>query len=557
MYSTKVSVQLLGEMLYAFGINDIIISPGSRNAPLTIHFTQDTRYKCYSIVDERSAAFFALGMAQSKKKPIVICCTSGTASANYYPAIIEAYYQNIPLLILTADRPENFVDIFDGQTIRQKNIYHNHIYGSYQLSEGNDDQSISDNFLMIKEAITQLYNCSGPIHINIPFSEPLYELTDTLSINIEKLTLPKLASDNYNWNHLLNKWNSYEKKMILVGMQQPSPELNSLLESLARREDTIVLTETTSNLKSDLFYSNIDRYISSLTDKNIYEEFNPDLLLTIGQNIVSKKIKVFLRNSNLKEHWHLDKHWHPDTYFCLTEKIKTNPINFLEKLDSLPSKESLYSTLWLNHKKNKNLKHDEFLKNSSYSDLKVMEVLDAKIPNFYNLQVSNSSAIRYAQLFNFNAKNKVFCNRGASGIDGSSSTAIGFASVELNPTVLITGDIGFFYDINALWNKYIPNTFRIILMNNGGGDIFNIISGPDQISTALNEFFVTKHNRNAKLISEEFNLIYKEISCIDELENHLPIFFSSSNQPKILEINTKNTSNAKILRDYFSFLENN
>lgn len=153
MYSNKLSVQLLGEVLYRYDITDIIISPGSRNAPLTIHFTNHKEYTCYSIVDERSAAFFALGMAQSKKKPVVICCTSGTASANYYPAIIEAFYQNVPLLVLTADRPENYVDIFDGQTIRQKNIYSNHIYGSFQLSESENEESITQNFLDLKKAL--------------------------------------------------------------------------------------------------------------------------------------------------------------------------------------------------------------------------------------------------------------------------------------------------------------------------------------------------------------------------------------------------------------------
>lgn len=552
MYSNKLSVQLVGEVLYRYGITDIIISPGSRNAPLTIHFTNHKEYACYSIVDERSAAFFALGMAQSKKKPVVICCTSGTASANYYPAIIEAFYQNVPILVLTADRPENYVDIFDGQTIRQKDIYRNHIYGSYQLSELENDESITQNFLDLKKALNTCVLKSGPVHINIPFSEPLYGQTDKLEINFDKLTLPKKNYPSETYDALLPLWNQYAKKMILVGMQQPDAQLKNLLEKLADREDTVILTEITSNLNSTKFYPTIDRYVFPFGEEKM-EEYKPDLLLTLGQNIVSKKIKVFLRNSNLKAHWHLDEYWHPDTFFALTEKIIDYPADFLHKLVKLPQIESDYSLLWRKLKSEKKNRHDEFIKNIPYSDLWVMKTLNDKIPDCYNLQVSNSSMIRYAQLFNFNSKNKIFCNRGASGIDGATSTAVGFAVADPAPTVLITGDMGFFYDSNALWNKYIPTNFRIILVNNGGGDIFKIIPGPDT-SNSLDEYFVTRHNRTARLLAKEYNFEYNEVHNQEGLIQNIDSFFSLTDKPKLLEINTKGQPNSNILRAYFNFL---
>jgi 2-succinyl-5-enolpyruvyl-6-hydroxy-3-cyclohexene-1-carboxylate synthase len=552
MYSNKLSVQLVGEVLYRYGITDIIISPGSRNAPLTIHFTNHKEYTCYSIVDERSAAFFALGMAQSKKKPVAICCTSGTASANYYPAIIEAFYQNVPIVVLTADRPENYVDIFDGQTIRQKDIYRNHIYGSYQLSESENDESITQNFLDLKKALNTCILKSGPVHINIPFSEPLYEQTDKLEISFEKLTLPEKNYPSETYDALLPLWNQYAKKMILVGMQQPDAQLKNLLEKLADREDTVILTEITSNLNSTKFYPTIDRYVFPFGEEKM-EEYKPDLLLTIGQNIVSKKIKVFLRNSNLKAHWHLDEYWHPNTFFSLTEKIIDTPVNFLSKLVKLPQAESNYSLLWTLIKNEKKNRHDEFIKNVSYSDLWVMKTLNDKIPDCYNLQVSNSSMIRYAQLFNFNSKNKIFCNRGASGIDGATSTAVGFAVADPAPTVLITGDMGFFYDSNALWNKYIPTNFRIILVNNGGGDIFKIIPGPDT-SNSLDEYFVTRHNRTARLLAKEYNFEYNEVHNQEGLIQNIDSFFSLTDKPKLLEINTKGQPNSNILRAYFNFL---
>ncbi len=552
MYSKKLSVQLLGEMLYRYGITDIIISPGSRNAPLTIHFSGHKEYTCYSIVDERSAAFFALGMAQSKRKAIAICCTSGTAAANYYPAIIEAFYQNIPLIVLTADRPENFVDIFDGQTIRQKELYQNHIYGSYQLSESEEDADITDNFLTIKKAVQTSIVKSGPVHINIPFSEPLYEQTDKIEVTIEQLAQPERKSDPEKWKSLLSQWNQFEKKMILVGMQPPDKELQNLLEQLAKRKDTVILTEITSNLNFDKFYPNIDRYIFPFGEEKM-ENHKPDLLLTIGQNVVSKKVKVFLRNSKLKAHWHLDEFWYPDTYFSLTEKIEDNPVNFLRELTKVLQKDSGYSSLWEQTKKEKEKKHNEFLKEIPFSDLQVIQILNEKIPDNYNLQVSNSSMIRYAQMFTFNTQNKIFCNRGASGIDGATSTAVGFAVADENPTLLLTGDIGFFYDSNALWNKYIPSNFRIVLLNNGGGDIFKIIPGPDT-ADSLEEFFVTQHNRTARTLAEEHNFEYKEIQNQEELVQLLPQFFSDSKKPKLLEINTKQINNAKILRSYFNYL---
>lgn len=552
MYSNKLSVQLIGEVLYRYGITDFILSPGSRNAPLTIHFTNHQEYTCYSIVDERSAAFFALGMAQSKKKPVAICCTSGTASANYYPAIIEAFYQNIPIVVLTADRPENYVDIFDGQTIRQKNMYSNHIYGSYQLSESESEESITQNFLDLKKALNTCVLKSGPIHINIPFSEPLYEQTDQIEISFEKLTLPEKNYNSDKYKPLFSTWNNFSKKMILVGMQQPNSELNKLLEKLAEREDTIILTEVTSNLNSSKFYPNIDRYMFPFGEEAL-DDYKPELLLTIGQNIVSKKIKDFLRKSKLKAHWHLDEYWHPDTYFSLTEKIEENPVIFLKELVKIPPVASSYSLLWKQLKDERQLRHNDFIKNLPFSDLRVIKTLDEKIPDSYNLQISNSSMIRYAQLFNFNSKNKIFCNRGASGIDGATSTAVGFAVADSHPTLLITGDIGFFYDSNALWNKYIPNTFRIILVNNGGGDIFKIIPGPDS-SNSLEEYFVSRHNRTARLMAQEYNFEYIQAHNQEELLKQLDSFFLCSEKPKLLEINTVNHPNSRILREYFNYL---
>lgn len=543
-------MQLLGELLWRYGIQDFVISPGSRNAPLTLQFSQNPNYHCYSIVDERSAAFFALGRAQAKQKPVAICCTSGTAAANYYPAIIEAFYQNIPLLVITADRPENFVDLFDGQTIRQKNIYEQHCYGSFQLSEEETDEALYENFQQVKNAVHTCFLKRGPVHINIPFSEPLYEQTDTLEINIEKLALPEREINLDTFDFLLQKWNQFSRKLILVGMQTPDENLTILLDSLAERQDVVVFTETTSNIQSEKIFPNIDRLVFNFSEED-FDNFKPDLLLTIGQNVVSKKMKVFLRKSKPAEHWHLDTHWFPDTYFCLTEKIDLPSSVFLQKLvNQAKETKSNYSLVWNELKEKQAKKHQAYMEKVSFSDLSIFEVLSKNIPDYWNIHFSNSSSIRYSQLFDFNSNHQIYCNRGTSGIEGSISTSVGFASASDKPTLLVCGDIGFFYDSNAFWNRYVPANFRVILINNGGGNIFKFISNTKE-EKILDDFFVTKHQRTAKLVSEEYGFEYLKIDNKNELKKELPSFFTPSDKPKLLEVNTQNIDNAQILKDYF------
>ena len=551
-FSSKRSIQILAHLLKEYGIFDIVISPGSRNAPLAIHFSETDELNCYSIVDERSAGFVAMGMAKSTKKPVALSCTSGSASANYYPAVTEAFYQNTPLLLLTADRPTDFVDIFDGQTIRQKDLYQQHSYGDFQLLEDSMENADDENFAIIKKAIEVCFEKQGPVHINIPLKEPLYNMVSELPNfpPIEKT----IRENGYELSpNLVAEWNTSKRIMILVGTRDYSEELEMQLSQLVKNHSVVILKEANSNLKHDKFFAHIDRYIFNFNDED-FKTYAPDLLITIGQNVVSKKVKQFLRKAQPKNHWHIDEVWHPDTFFALTEKVKATPEKFFAKLlKSISLEPSSYFNLWDVLRDKRDLKHTEYCVQTRFSDFKLFEMLSHQIPENINLHISNSSAIRYAQLFDFQ-KNNIYCNRGTSGIDGSTSTAMGFAIKDEKQTILVTGDMSFFYDINGLWNNYIPPYTRIIVFNNGGGDIFKIIPGPSS-TNAMDEFILTKHHKSAEHLANHFGFAYTKVDDEDTLSRILDNFFKPDEKAKILEVDTAHIENAEVLKQYFDFLK--
>ena len=552
-YSSKRSIQILTHLLKEYGIHNFIISPGSRNAPLSIHFSETDDFNCYSIVDERSAAFVGLGMAQSLKKPVGITCTSGSAAANYYPAITEAFYQNIPLLVLTADRPTDYIDLFDGQTIRQKKLFQQHSYGDFELIEDDKEGCDDSNFDIIKKAIELCFEKQGPVHINIPLSEPLYELVSELPFF--PTTEKNVHKKSYEIpSHIISDWNTSKRILILTGTRDYSEELQMQLSQLVKNHSAVVLTEVNSNLNNEKFFQHIDRYVYNFSEED-YKNYAPELLITIGQNVVSKRIKQFLRKARPQKHWHIDEFWQPDTYFSLSQKIEVSPETFFGKLLNFVKLEPQpYYNLWDVLRDKKDSKHAEYVLRTGFSDFYLFNRLSQHIPTHYNIHLSNSTAIRYAQLFEFH-KYRVFCNRGTSGIDGSTSTAMGFAMADKNPTVLITGEIGFFYDINGLWNQYIPPYTRIIVFNNGGGDIFKFIPGPSKAENALDEFIATKHSKNAELIAKHFGFSYVRVDDEDTLDRVLPNFFNPDSKPKILEVCTQEIENAEILKNYFHFLK--
>jgi len=559
MFPKKELAQMVISACNQFNIDTVVISPGSRNAPLTIGFFNHLKIKSLSVVDERCAAFFALGIAQQQQKAVAILCTSGSALLNYYPAIAEAFYSNIPLIVLTADRPKHLIDIGDGQTIRQENVFQNHILFSANLVENEANNLETEiainqqNLQALGEAFQIAISQKGPVHINIPFNEPLYETVAELkAFQLPNISMSFLDNANINYQKLANIWSSAEKKMILVGVNYPDKRLHALMDLYADDDSVLILTETTSNLHHKKAINSIDQLIFSFAEEE-FKRFQPDILITFGGMIISKRIKRFLRDYQPKHHWNIDEKKATNTFFCLTEFIQTSPVDFFTNFNQyVTDKSSNYQNKWLATRDYRRSKHQEFFTTISYSDFKVFKFILESLPNYSQLQISNSAIIRYAQLFTINETIEVFCNRGTSGIDGSTSTAIGAAFATAKQTVFITGDLSFLYDSNALWNMNIPCSFRIILLNNNGGGIFKIIPGP-KTTNALS-YFETPHGLTAENLCKMYNFSYQSASSIEDAESALTAFYQQSENPKLLEIFTPSNVNDSILMDYFKFI---
>lgn len=543
--------QSIIQICLAKGIKNIVISPGSRNAPLTIGFVNNPEFNCYSIADERCAAFFALGIAQQIQKTVAVVCTSGSALLNYYPAFAEAFYSQIPLIVISADRPQSKIDIGDGQTIRQENVFKNHSLYNANLTE---EVSV-ENDLKINKAINKAFTKKGPVHINAPFEEPLYQTVSKLDVDVTISAFNK-KNNKISIDQIIeftNIWNKSKKKLILVGENKPNEIDTEILESLAKDPSVVVMTETTSNLQHPSFLNNIDTIITPFAKKE-FKNFQPDILITFGGMVVSKRIKAFLRQYKPKQHWHIDTLRAYDTYGALTQHFKVNPNQFFKQFlpFTIPIKSNYFST-FDKISTLREMKHQEYLAKIPFSDFKAFEKIIPSLPENSMLHLSNSSAIRYAQLIAINPSIQVFCNRGTSGIDGSTSTAIGAAVANDRPTVLIAGDIGFLYDSNALWNEYTPKKFKIILINNGGGGIFRILPGHEE-TPVFNKFFETSHCFTAEQLAKMYGFQYSIASDEASLEHSLKALYTQNDKPSILEIFTPTLENNKILLQYFKEL---
>jgi len=496
---------------------------------------------------------------------------------NFYPAVAEAYYSDIPLIVVSADRPSYRIDIGDGQTIRQENVLEKHIGYSANLKQdvshatktiskygesllGNSQQEVQvHNEKEIAKALAVAFDEKYPVHINIPFEEPLYGREEEPSVRIQNVEIGTGLGTptEENWHELAKIWNNSSRKMVLVGVNRPNAIDKDVLEILANDPNTVLFTETTSNLHHPDFFESIDSIIApiekSQNRQELFQKLQPELLVTFGGLIVSKKIKAFLREYKPKQHWHIDTKKANDTFYCLTKHIKTNPNQFFKRMGANGSDESDFKTFWEKRKDNYERKRKDYLKEIPFSDFMAFDRIIKNIPKGYQVHLANSSTVRYAQLFAMDPSLQVFCNRGTSGIDGTTSTAIGSSIYSNMPTVLLTGDLSFFYDSNALWNKYLRPDFRIVLINNSGGGIFRILPGKED-TEEFETFFETSHQLSAKDLAKMYGFDHITAKNENELEVGLEEFYSSSERPKILEVATPRVLNNKILLGYFNFI---
>jgi 2-succinyl-5-enolpyruvyl-6-hydroxy-3-cyclohexene-1-carboxylate synthase len=555
MISTKKHVQQLAFLLQAKGITDVVISPGSRNGPLIHTLVLSERFNCRSIVDERSAAYFALGLAQALQKPVALVCSSGTAALNYAPAVAEAFYQNIPLVVITADRPGYWINQGENQTIPQENIYRDFCKKEITLPMGETEKELWFASRIINETLnTSVSGLSGPVHINIPLEEPLHDLLDENlpPAKVIEATAVETILAEPELGKLAEIINNSEKILILAGQQNPNSELEKMLADFSKKTGAVVLKEHLSNLNHPAFCSNIDTLITSLLSEN-KTVYRPDLLITIGGTCVSKPLKQFLRQNKPENHWHLSlscKYY--DTYQSLTRMIAMKASSFFLQLSKKAiSKDEGYLLRWQTKEQQVMKLRDEFIQNAGFCDMAVFNTILKSIPENTVIHLGNSSPVRYAMICDSAVNVQYYGNRGTSGIDGSLSTAVGFASASDKINTIILGDLSFFYDSNALWNNYIDANLRIIVIHNGGGNIFSMIKGPDE-SPAFNEFFFTENKTSAKGIAQTFELDYFQAGDESELEKQLHSFYSEKQQKAaILEIFTDAELNAKVFRGLF------
>ncbi len=557
--SSKKNVQLLVSNCVALGLKYVVVSPGSRNAPLIIAFNRHPEIECVVVPDERSAAFFALGMAQQTTALVGLLCTSGSAPLNYYPAVAEAYYQRIPLLVFTADRPQTWVNQGDGQTIVQHELYKNHINHSLTID---DTITHPDYAWYISRELSKAFHAAngvskGPVHINVAFTEPLYqqtELTETEVPKVIRFEIPKKELSTSHMSEVKTAWSTYEKKMIVCGQLTPDPALLNELRQLAKQDSSVaVLVENTSNLVDSSFVHCIDRALNAMEDEAL---FSPDLLVYIGGAVVSKKIKAFLRKNPAAEHWKIGEDFTDmDTFQQMTHSFELPAAQFIRSLNRLGiGSASTFGLKWkqLDYLVQEKSRHF-FDATSHFSDLHVFNVLLDSVPENSHLHLANSSVIRYSLLFDPVQSITYWCNRGTSGIDGSTSTAAGHAFLKKDSwNTLITGDMSFFYDSNAFWNHLLTPNFRVFLINNGGGSIFRIIPGPDS-TPEQDEFFVYNNNFRAEYLCRNFNVDYCQAHSLEEMEGQLADFYTyeENGRPKLMEIFTAASDNENILKEFF------
>jgi 2-succinyl-5-enolpyruvyl-6-hydroxy-3-cyclohexene-1-carboxylate synthase len=580
----------IAEICAQHGITDVVLSPGSRSAPLTLAFARHPAYrgKLRVVPDERAAAFIGLGLAQATRRPVVLVCTSGTAGLNYAPAVAEAFFQQIPLLVLTADRPPEWIDQLDGQTIRQRNLYGAHGKGTFDFPA---DTSHADAKWQAERIINEAINLTktgpaGPVHVNVPLREPFYPKPGVLQVYEQtvKIIRDEAATAQLPPAEILDlrrQLRDAGRIVVVAGQQAASPALVAALYEFAEVRQVPVVADSIANIGDVPAVRRQDIFLAGLS-KEDKEALKPDLLITFGQSLISKSLKLFLRDAAPAQHWHLQASGEvADTFRSLTRIIRVPPAVFFQQLavfdtkdyhrdeaigsDAVASTEMQAGSTLTGITEPSHLTWQQaddaaarFLAsffaatNQPFNEFSAFNLALASLPDGTALHLANSMAVRYANIIGLPKGQQidVFANRGTSGIDGCNSTAVGAALAQPErPVVLLTGDVAFFYDRNAFWHNYPTPNLRVVLFNNHGGGIFRLIDGPRQ-QPELAEFFETHQALTAENLCRDFNLRYLPVSSFSELEAALPVFFAAESDAAVLEIFTDSKTNAAFFEEY-------
>lgn len=510
------------------------------------------------VVDERSAAFMALGMACVSRRPVALVCTSGTALLNYAPAVAEAFYQSVPLIVLTADRPEQWIDQDDSQTLRQFEAFSNYVKKSYEIpSWGDEDRELQwyVNRIMNDAMIEATSRRQGPVHVNVRLGEPLGRKTRN-PLPSQRI-IDMLTSDTIANREVVKELAAEvagSKVMFVAGFMPPDSRMQRAAAEFCRLHNVVAMTETLSNLHLGRYACDIDAVLTAFPDEEL-DRMAPDLVVSVGGSLVSRKLKEYLRrNSGRCRHWSLG--WHHTTSDCfqsLTKRVEADPARMLHSLyvEAMKKPDSSvagFGPLWEKAKEQASSAKRRYVESISWSELKAFSMILSKMPTTCNLFLSNGTSVRYAQLLGQRLPHASYCNRGVSGIDGCSSTAVGCAKGFKGMTVLVTGDMSMAYDLNSLALPDIPSEMRIIVMDNRGGGIFRFIRSTSQLEER-EEYFCAPPVLPLRQLAAGYGWEYLEAGDEKELKASLATFFSPGNR-KILRVVCDGESSAEILKRY-------
>lgn len=543
------------EILSHYGIHNAVISPGSRNAPLVMAFTTHPGMMCESIVDERSAGFVALGISKSIEKPVVLVCTSGSAVLNYSPSLSEAYYSRVPLIVLTADRPPEWIDQNDGQTIRQNDIFRNFIKKSYTLPVSTEKQAELYHYRQIISAayIHSVSGVPGPVHINVPLREPLYGQLPPADSGYKPVKNISKVNPSVSLPSFEEAWKKYNRKMIITGsaeMYEPLPE--DILTDIASHKQAVVIAENLSRINGENIISSPERLIPYISNK---PAMAPELLITMGGPVLSKKLKQYIRQNKPIEHWHIANN--PDiidTFQSVTHKVLLQPGTFFQSMGRSANMHNTdYVDHFLKYYDQSLAMHENFFTNIDFCDFTAYKVIFDLLPENADLHLANSTPVRYAHLFEPHPGTRYFSNRGVSGIDGCVSTTVGFARFSKRKQILLCGDLAFIYDSNGLWNTQLPPNLVIIVFDNGGGNIFSIIETGKQ-HESFRAYQQTPHNVKIEEICRTFDVDYLHASDQHSLTKSLHLAFKPNKRAVVIHITSNGDLSATMYKQYFKNL---
>lgn len=564
--TTNIFCRQIIEVLKGHGVKTVFCSPGSRNTPLIMALDACEDLEKHVVVDERSAAFQALGWAMVERKPVMIVCTSGTAVLDYSPAVAEAYYAGIPLIVVSADRPLEWIDQDDSQTIRQYGVLSHFVKGNYDIraiAEGSSKEFSPEVRWTVNRTVNEailraLEGKPGPVHINVQLSEPLGEMAALSELDERCVTLIKTAESlPQEVIRDLAKDASESKIMLVAGFALPDHKLDSAIRSLATFPNVVVMAETLANLHDPQPMSTmVDSVLCDMTEEE-RKQMRPDIVISIGGALVSRMLKQYLRENPPKRHWSVGY----SNYFCdcfksLTEKIEISPASFIRQLvgsikrykDRMPNG---YSNSWMRLRQRSKQLSEDYILRSPWSDLKALDFLFRHF-EFDNLFVSNGSVVRYSQIIEHKCHAE-YCNRGVSGIDGSTSTAVGGALAYSGQTLLLSGDMSWIYDSGASALSNVPFNMKMVVIDNDGGGIFRLIKSTSFLpSSTLERYFCVNDLPEITAIAESYGIETHIASDMVSLEEGITWLTADSDLPRLLVVKTPAEASAKVLKDYFN-----